>query len=722
MSYASKVLYTGDGVVTQFNVPMPYISKSHINVYVNETLMIQTMHFTWSGDSTIVFKDPPGVDSAIRIQRWTSPTATLVDFVNGSVLNESDLDTAYLHSFYLSQEYSDSFNEAISDAAIAVATDAGLIDVDADNVIDELVNLMLDQEAANELQQRVVDIDANAESIIEVEQGLQTQINTLAQGVAAVVYIQPNEPVPGVGGIPDPITDGARWYDSDDNNHPYIYDQVAVLWLDLEDPRIGANESAIDALEVTVDDPATGLTATALRVTDLEATIDDPVTGFVAVSSAVDSLEVTVNDGVDGVVANATKITNLTSTVGGNTTAIQNEAGTRASETGALAFTFGLLGAENLTQTAFILDSSTVKIDSDTGDTFATRFNTLSVTDAGLQQDIDDEVVDREAAITSVQNAYIAGDAVVAEELHLLGAKNSGGTAFILDQNTTKVTPDESLAERFTAITAAWTNGDTTVTSYVDQEITTVSNETGALASVVDLIGVENAGSTAFILNDNTVKINSDTGDTFAQRFTQITADWTAADGTVTTNANAYADLQVQAEATARGVLASEVHLIGAENVGKTAFILDSNTVKIDSDGGDTFAEKITSLELADSSNSSSINTIQTVTIPNVQADADAAQADADTALAKYGVTLDVNGYISGFIQNNDGQSGNFVVLADKFAVVTPSTTWQASTAYSLGDTIRPTVKNDRVYEWSMSVPQLVHLVPQSQLGPPLSV
>jgi hypothetical protein len=39
---------------------------------------------------------------------------------------------------------------------------------------------------------------------------------------------------------------------------------------------------------------------------------------------------------------------------------------------------------------------------------------------------------------------------------------------------------------------------------------------------------------------------------------------------------------------------------------------------------------------------------------------------------AKYGVRLDVNGYVTGFEQNNSGSSGNFTVKADTFSVIMP--------------------------------------------------
>jgi hypothetical protein len=40
---------------------------------------------------------------------------------------------------------------------------------------------------------------------------------------------------------------------------------------------------------------------------------------------------------------------------------------------------------------------------------------------------------------------------------------------------------------------------------------------------------------------------------------------------------------------------------------------------------------------------------------------------------ARWGVSLTVNGYVSGVVQNNNGASSSFVVLADRFAIVDPN-------------------------------------------------
>ena len=56
----------------------------------------------------------------------------------------------------------------------------------------------------------------------------------------------------------------------------------------------------------------------------------------------------------------------------------------------------------------------------------------------------------------------------------------------------------------------------------------------------------------------------------------------------------------------------------------------------------------------------------------NVSAISDS-ETDITSLMAHYGVTLNVNGYITGFALNNDGETGAFVILADKFSIVDPS-------------------------------------------------
>lgn len=143
-------------------------------------------------------------------------------------------------------------------------------------------------------------------------------------------------------------------------------------------------------------------------------------------------------------------------------------------------------------------------------------------------------------------------------------------------------------------------------------------------ADLLQLIGDASVDRTTFTIDETTTLVDGG-GTTMAAKFSAL----------VSGSADVVADIA----------------LLGIANGTDTAFILDTSTIKLDSDGGNTVS----------------------------------------TALARQAIELDVNGYVTGFEQINDGTSGDFKILADKFSVVTPSALWQASTAYAVGDMVRPT-------------------------------
>jgi len=84
-----------------YAVSFPFISRDHVSVTADGA----TATFTWNNDSQIVITSPAALSTeALVIKRSTSPSATLVDFEDGSNLTEADLDLLALQSFYLAQE------------------------------------------------------------------------------------------------------------------------------------------------------------------------------------------------------------------------------------------------------------------------------------------------------------------------------------------------------------------------------------------------------------------------------------------------------------------------------------------------------------------------------------------------------------------------------------------------------------------------------------------
>lgn len=99
--------YTGDGATTDFAFSFPYLSDNDGTALIDVTLdeVLTTAYTIVSTPSTLIrFTSAPASNVAIRIARNSSTVDPLVDFANGSVLTETELDRAYLHGYYLSQE------------------------------------------------------------------------------------------------------------------------------------------------------------------------------------------------------------------------------------------------------------------------------------------------------------------------------------------------------------------------------------------------------------------------------------------------------------------------------------------------------------------------------------------------------------------------------------------------------------------------------------------
>ena len=152
-------------------------------------------------------------------------------------------------------------------------------------------------------------------NINTVSLGLSNLENTIVDLTSGVsdIYIQTTAPVPGQGGIPDPIPDFSRWYDSDDDNHPYYW--TGSAWVSLEDPRIANNASAITNLTSNLATTNTNVGANSTSITALDTLTVAQGTSITTLSGAVTALESTVDNATTGVSANATGLSNLSTRV-----------------------------------------------------------------------------------------------------------------------------------------------------------------------------------------------------------------------------------------------------------------------------------------------------------------------------------------------------------------------------------------------------------------------
>ena len=107
----SFVRYTGNGSTDAYAVPFSYRAQADVNVTIDG---VATSAYTWDGaGTTITFTTAPDNLTSIEIRRTTSQAARLVDYADGSVLKENDLDTDSFQGFYMGQEAIDDANDRI---------------------------------------------------------------------------------------------------------------------------------------------------------------------------------------------------------------------------------------------------------------------------------------------------------------------------------------------------------------------------------------------------------------------------------------------------------------------------------------------------------------------------------------------------------------------------------------------------------------------------------
>ena len=112
--YLSKVTYAVVGGSDEYNIPFSFLTSAHVKVKQGsgENIMA-TSDYSVSGDTltitgsydvpVTIYRETPGSTSATK----KTPDNQYVDFKNGSVITESDLDNSTLQAIYVSQEAMD---------------------------------------------------------------------------------------------------------------------------------------------------------------------------------------------------------------------------------------------------------------------------------------------------------------------------------------------------------------------------------------------------------------------------------------------------------------------------------------------------------------------------------------------------------------------------------------------------------------------------------------
>ena len=102
--------YTATAGQTDFAFTFDYLEDEHVTVEINGVVQLASDYsiiVESNGDTKVRLNVGATAGQIVRVRRKSQPDTNLVDFVNGSVLTESELDRAYLHNRYLAEEISE---------------------------------------------------------------------------------------------------------------------------------------------------------------------------------------------------------------------------------------------------------------------------------------------------------------------------------------------------------------------------------------------------------------------------------------------------------------------------------------------------------------------------------------------------------------------------------------------------------------------------------------
>ena len=263
--------------------------------------------------------------------------------------------------------------------------------------------------------------------------------------------------------------------------------------------------------------------------------------------------------------------------------------------------------------------------------------------------------------LQELENVLVIQEQADGEKTQTLIALNTavdGNTASITSEATTRSTADTALASLVTTLTATVTTGDSTNAAAITTEATARADADSAEATARETVA-------ASVVTESEARVAADG---------TLATDITTVASSVTTEATARATADT-AEATARELVAASVATEVSDRetaiTAVEASVTAEATARAAADTAEATARETVAASLTTevSDREAAITTVAA----SVTTEATARAAADNTLLAKYGVTLNSNGYVTGFSQNNDGTTGTFKILADKFTIVDPS-------------------------------------------------
>lgn len=122
--------FTGDGSKTdwEFNFAGGYISREHVKATVRDVNDLeQPVSFTWVGPYTIRIVPAVAAGRRLTVRRDTPKDLPLVDYTDGAIINEKNLDTTAMQAVFITAEMVDEFDDVTLDSVQALINSAAAV-------------------------------------------------------------------------------------------------------------------------------------------------------------------------------------------------------------------------------------------------------------------------------------------------------------------------------------------------------------------------------------------------------------------------------------------------------------------------------------------------------------------------------------------------------------------------------------------------------------------
>lgn len=382
-------------------------------------------------------------------------------------------------------------------------------------------------------------------SISTVQTSLSNLENTIVDLTSGTsdIFVQASAPVAGVGGIPDPIPDFSRWYDSDENNEPYYWD--GTQWVELSDPRIANNASAITTLQSGLNTANSNISANSTAISALDTTTVSQGTSINSLSSDVTTLQSSLSTAQSDIGTAQTDITTNATAISGLTTRVTSTEGSITSITSDV--------------TTLQSDMTTAQGDITTNSTAIGGLTTRMTTAEG---NISTNSTDITALESTVNNASTG---VVATSNALSGLTTRVTTAEgNITTNATDITALESTVNDASTGVAA----NASAVSSLDTRVTSAEGSITSLSSDVTTLQSDMTSAEGDITTN-------------ASAITALTTRVTTAEGSITTNTSDITTLETTVNDSSTGVAANATAISGLDTRVTTA---EGNITSISSD------------------------------------------------------------------------------------------------------------------------------------------